>query len=217
MSGEKISVKEMKHDGLVDAAVTTASFMRKYRVAFLSVAVIIVIVVIAVAAYISHSTSRVKAAEQAWSRARSTEELRAVCEEYSDTPTAPLARIQLAAVQYDEKEFVPARESYQIFLKQYPRHRLAAFAQMGIAYCLEGEGEWPGAIEEYGTLGKLYPGSSLLAEAGLNAGRCHARLGQVQSAINSYRGVIETYPQSMYAALAREELVHLLYRSQTGG
>ena len=216
MSGDKITVKEMKHDGLVDAVVTTATFMQKYRAAFLSLAVVVVIVAVAVAAYISHSSSRVKDAEQAWSRARSTDELRAVCEEYSDTPTAPLARIQLAAVQYDEKEFVPARESYQLFLKQYPRHRLAAFAQMGIAYCLEGEGELTAAIEEYGTLGKRYTGSSLLAEAGLNTGRCQVRLGQIQPAINSYREVIETFPQSMYAALAREELVHLLYRSQNG-
>jgi|GEM_PF-1020002 len=217
MSGDKITVKEMKHDGLVDAVVTTATFMQKYRTAFLSLAAAVVIVTIAIAAYISHSASRVKEAEQALILARSTVELQSVCEEYSDTPTAPLARIQLAAVHYDEKDFLQSRESYQIFLKQYPRHRLAPFALMGIAYCMESEREWAAAIDKYGTVGKLYPGSSLLAESGLNTGRCQVRMGEIQPAINSYREVIDTFPQSMYAALAREELVHLLYRSQDGG
>ena len=214
---DKITVKEMKHDGLVDAAVTTASFMRNYRTVVLSLAGVVIIAVIVVAAYISHSSSLIENAEQSLSQARSKDDLRAVCEEYPDTPSAPLALIQLAAIQYDEKEFGPAGESYQLFLQQYPRHRLADFAQMGIAYSLEGKGEWAAAIEKYGAVGDLYPGSSLSAEADLNAGRCRVRLGRIQPAINSYREVIERFPRSMYAALAREELVQLLYRSQNGG
>ena len=88
---------------------------------------------------------------------------------------------------------------------------------MGLAYCLESEGDWSGALEKYESLSKLYPGSSLVAEAGLNAGRCRVHLTQVQLAITSFQKVIERFPRSMYAALAREELVSLLYRSQKDG
>jgi len=70
---------------------------------------VVIIAVIVVAAYISHSSSLIENAEQSLSQARSKDDLRAVCEEYPDTPSAPLALIQLAAIQYDEKEFWSGR------------------------------------------------------------------------------------------------------------
>ena len=213
MSKDKITVKEMKHDGLVDAVATTTTFMRKYRGVFFILGGVVIIVAVIIAAVISHSASVKEKAEQALNQARSRDQLQAVYEEYPDTPSAPLALIQLGAVQYDGNEYVQALESYQLFLKSYRAHRLADFARMGIAYCRESEGKWDAAIQEYRNIENAYPNSSLAAEAALNIGRCQARQGQIQIALISYRDVLERFPQSMYAALAREELVDLLYRS----
>lgn len=213
----KITVKEMKHDGLVDAAVTTASFMRVHRSAFLILAIIIVVGAAVVAAFVSHSTSLIDKSTLALSQARTKEDLLKVFEEYSETPSAPLAVISLASLQYNEGEFGSARESYQKFLKHYPDHSLAGFAEMGAGFCLESEGELEAAVDKYEGVINLYPNSSLGAEAALNVARCRVGLGRFQDAIASCREVIENYPQSLYAALAREELVHLLYLSRDSG
>lgn len=210
MSKDKITVKEMKHDGLVDAVVASASFMRRYRGAVLILVAVVVVVVVVLTAVSYHEASAITAAADELSRVRSKEDLRAVYQQYPETPSAPLALVQLGAVLYDDSEFEEARDSYQLFLKRYPQHPLSAFARMGISYCLESEEKLEEAIAGYGRIGEVYPASSLVAEAGVNIGRCQARLGRRQDALMAYRVVIERFPRSMYAGLAREELVHLL-------
>ena len=82
---------------------------------------------------------------------------------------------------------------------------------MGKAYCLESRGKLEEAVGEYVRVGEIYPVSSLIPEAGINKGRCQARQGRAEEAIESYREVIERFPQSLYAGLAREELVNLQF------
>ncbi len=207
---KKITVKEMKHDGLVDAVATTATFMQRYQVAFIALSVILVLAVVVFAAVFYHAASRVEKGESDLSQARSKEDLRAVFDQFPNTPSGALALIQLAAVLYDEGEFDQAEETYQLFISKYPEHPLAAFAQMGVAYCLESKGKLEEAVAGYGLIESRYPASSLVPEAGVNRGRCLAGLGRNNEALESYRSVIERFPQSMFAGLAREELVSLL-------
>ncbi|MFH1039219.1 MAG: tetratricopeptide repeat protein [PVC group bacterium] len=212
---KKITVKEMRHDGLVDAVATTASFMRRYRAAALVLGIILVAGAVIFAAVSYHTAGTIARAETELGAARSREDLRAVFDRYPDTPAAPLALIQLAAALYDAGEFDQARDTYRLFIGRYAAHRLAPFAQMGAAYCLESAGKLEEALAGYGRIGERYPGSSLEPEAGVNRGRCLVRLGRYDEALEAYRSVIERFPRTMYAGLAREELVSLLSEIST--
>ena len=115
---------------------------------------------------------------------------------------------------YRRDEPAAAFGDYELFLKKYPSHRLAAFARMGIGYCREDEGKWEEAIQAYRTIASNYPASSLIPESLVAVARCLSRLDRIPEAINSYREVISQYPRSAYARVAREEMVDLLSRNQ---
>lgn len=212
MAAKRVTVKEMKRDGLVDAVVTTASFFDRYRrpLVVLAAAVAVAAVIFAVFSY--RASSRAVAAVGAFSTARTVEELTAVYENYPQTPTAPLALIQAGAFAFNRGEYSPARNYYLLFQENYPGHILADYAQMGIAASLEAESRWDEALEAYDRLAALYPDSVLVAQAHFNRGRCLRAAEDTEGARREFQTVFERYPQNPYAFLAREEWVALGYQ-----
>ncbi len=211
MSGKKVTVKEMKHDGLVDAVAASASFFERHRLPLmiLGAAVAATAIVIALLAY--RSTGRTAAAARELSSARTVEELAAVYENYPETPSAPLALVQAGAFAFAEGEYGPARNYYLLFREGYPEHILAAFAQMGVASTLEAEGRWDEALAAYDRLAAVFPDSALVPQAAFNRGRCLRAAGRRDEARREFKAVFERYPQSPYAFLARDEWVSLGY------
>lgn len=211
MVGKKVTVKEMKHDGLVDAVATTATFFERHRgpLIILAVAVVAAAVTFSVISY--RTTSRDRSAVREFSAAGSIEEMVAVYESYPRTPTAPLALIQAGAFAFREGEYGPARNYYLLFRENYPEHILAGFAQMGIAASLAAEGRWDEALAAYDRLISSYPDSALVPRAYFNRGRCLRQAGESEQARREFQMVFERFPQSPYAFLAREEWVALAY------
>ncbi len=210
MSG-KITVKEMKHDGLVDAVASTASFFERHRLPLiiLAVAAVGAAVVFGVSSY--RVSNRMTAAAQSLSEAKNREDLEAVYRNYPETPSASLALIQAGAFAFSAGDYTAARDAYLLFREKYPEHTLADFAQMGIAASLEAEERWNEAIEAYRRVIAQYPDSARVPEAAFNQGRCWKNAGRLEEARRSFQELFERFPQSPYAFLARDEVAALGY------
>ncbi len=211
MTGKKVTVKEMKHDGLVDAVAASASFFERHRLPLLILGAAAAAAAIVIALFAYRSTGRTAAAVRELSAARTFEELAAVYENYPQTPSAPLALVQAGAFAFTEGEYGPARNYYLLFRENYPGHILAGFAQMGIASTLEAEGRWDEALAAYDRLAAVYPDSALVPQAAFNRGRCLREAGRPEEARREFKMVFERFPQSPYAFLARDEWVALGY------
>lgn len=211
MSGKKVTVKKMKHDGLVDAVASTASFFERHRLPLiiLAAAAVGAAVVFGVSSY--RVSSRKTAAARALSEAQTRQDLEAVYKNYPETPSGPLALIQAGAFSFSAGDYTASRNAYLLFRERYPEHTLADFAQMGIASSLEAEGRWNEAIEAYRQVIAQYPGSARVAEAAFNQGRCWREAGRLADARRSFQEVFERFPQSPYAFLARDEWAALGY------
>ena len=75
-----------------------------------------------------------------------------------------LPRIAYLSGQFSQelKDWDDAANSYQIIVRQYPNHTLAADAQYKLAHCYEEAGDFDRALEEYVTLAATYPKSPLI-------------------------------------------------------
>ncbi len=211
MSAKKVTFKEMRHDGLVDAVAASASFFQRHRIGMiiLVAAVVAAAVVFAVSSY--RVSSRITAAAEALSAAQSGEDLKVVYENYPETPSAPLALIQAAALFFSEGDYGSARASYLLFREEYPEHILAPFAQVGLASTLEAEGRWNEAIENYNLVIARYPDSAAAPEAAFNRGRALLAAGRDNEARQAFEQLFQRYPGSPYSLLARDEWVALGY------
>jgi len=75
-----------------------------------------------------------------------------------------LPRIAYLSGQFSQelKDWNEAANSYQVIVRQYPNHTLAADAQYKLAHCYEEAGDFDRALEEYVTLAATYPKSPLI-------------------------------------------------------
>ncbi len=211
MSAKKVSVKEMKHDGLVDAVAASASFFQRHQLGLIVLAAAVVAAAVVFGAFSYRASSRVTSAAEALSAAQSEQGLKAVYENYPETPSAPLALIQAAALAFSEGDYGSARTTYLLFREKYPEHLLAPFAQNGIASTLEAEGRWDEAIENYNLVIARYPDSALAPEAAFNRGRALLEAGRADEARPVFAELFQRYPESPYSLLARDEWVALGY------
>jgi len=208
---EKITLKEMKHDGLVDAVATTATFFERHRLPLLILAVLLVTAAVVFGLFSSRASGRRAEAARLLNEAESRTDLENVYENFPETSSAPLALLRAGALAFSAEDYAAARAAYLLFLEKYPRHHLADFSQMGVAASLEAEERWGEAIDAYREMFARYPGSVRIPEAAFNQGRCWQAAGRPGEARQAFQQVYERFPQSPYAFLAREEWVALGY------
>lgn len=211
MSAKKVSFKEMKHDGLVDAVAASASFFQRHQLGLIVLAAALVAAAVVFGVFSYRVSSRVTTAAEALSAAQSGQELKSVYEKYPETPSAPLALIQAAALAFSEGDYGSARTTYLLFREDYPDHPLAPFAQNGVASTLEAEGRWDEAIENYNLVIARYPDSAVAPEAAFNRGRALLESGRPREARQAFGELFQRFPESPYSLLARDEWVALGY------
>jgi len=89
--------------------------------------------------------------------------LREVMEDFPNPKYVPRIAYLLGQFSQELKQWGEAIESYQMIVKQYPDHPLAADAQFKLAQCYEEAGEFNQALEAYVTLAATYPKNPLIA------------------------------------------------------
>jgi TolA-binding protein len=89
--------------------------------------------------------------------------LREVMEDYPDPKYVPRIAYLLGQFAQELGQWAEAIDSYQMIVRQYADHTLAADAQYKLAQCYEESGDFDAALEAYVTLAATYPNSPLIA------------------------------------------------------
>ena len=87
--------------------------------------------------YQNNRKNMIEEASARLGQARQVQDLEAVAAQYPETPSAPLAILQLAKAYFDNGDFDMALNKYTEFEQKFPGHALSPAAIMGRLHCME--------------------------------------------------------------------------------
>jgi TolA-binding protein len=166
------------------------------------------VTVIASRAYAHHKASKLVNAEQALMNARTPQELAAVADEYSSTPAAPVALLDLAKTLFNAGDYAAARAQYENFLKKYKKHEMLPIAEFGLAYCTEADGDFNGAAIEFAGFAEKHTGY-LHPLAILSVARCMEQAGRIDEARIVLEDFLAEHSGTPWAGNAESALLSL--------
>lgn len=118
-------------------------------------------------------------------------------------------KYETADAAYKNKKYKEARENFETFLKESPKHDRAEDAYFLIAESYYNEKDFEGSILAYETLLKKYPNSKKAPAALFKQGLSFIEIGDKKTGKVILEQLIERYPKSKEAELARKNLENL--------
>jgi tol-pal system protein YbgF len=129
---------------------------------------------------------------------------------HADTAADSMSAAYDAAYQlFKEKKFKESRKKFEVFLKEYPKSKLAENALFWTAESYYAEKDFESAILSYETLLKKYPESSKASSGMLKQGFSFIEIGDLKTGKIILNKVMEKYPGSKDAELAKKKLSEL--------
>lgn len=110
---------------------------------------------------------------------------------------------------FRDKKYKEAREKFEAFIKDSPKHKLAGNAQFWIAESYYSEKDYENAILEYERLLKKYPDSEKTSGALLKQGFAFVEIGDKKTGKAILDKLVHKYPESKDAGLARKKLAEI--------
>jgi len=159
----------------------------------------------------SQSQKRMYAA-RALGGASSIEALAAVAQDYSGTPSAPVAQLEKAARQFEMGEYQAATSSYEEFLAQNPEHEMAPAADVALALCAEARGENEEALEILDGFLAKHPDNFMTPIAVFAQARVLGSLGRLDEERAIYEDFIASNPDSLWITQAETALLSVKQR-----
>lgn len=132
----------------------------------------------------SYRANRLTAANQAFLKARSLEDLESIAAQYGSTKPGNIARIQLAKNYYDAANYDAALRTYKEALKQGLPTAFRGIAELGCAHALEGLNQLPEALESFVEFATKNQDHFLYAQAVMGEARVMALMGRKDEARN---------------------------------
>lgn len=152
---------------------------------------------------------RTAEAEQRLMQAQTAQQIEAVVNEYSSTPAAPIALLELAKQHGNAGRIAEARQAYSRFLNDYKDHELRATAEFGLAFCTEADGNSAAAADQYRAFADTHTASHLYAPARIGTARCLAQAGQTDQARIILEDFLAEAPGSAWSERAETLLQRL--------
>lgn len=192
-------------------------FWQRNRSKILLAVAIIVIAVVASVAYFVNESSKLSAAQNAFATAKSPEAWREVIAKYPGTEQAANATILLAESFREQGNIPQSTETFQGFIKDFPKHQLISGARLGIAenYALAGKPDE--AVAAYRDVQTLDAGSYAAPVASLMEGRLLIQQGKLEEASKVFSTLLSTYSKSPAGRMAGIQLneISLLIPAKT--
>ena len=185
------------------------TFVRQYAVPLAAGVAVAVAAYMGVSVYRGHRQALRAEAQNALQAARTIEELRAVAQDYSQTPAAPPALLEMGSQYVHNGEFPMARQAYARFLERYPDHMLVPSAMLGEACALEGQQQFEQALERYRQFRERYGDHYLAPAAVLGEGRTLQQMGRLEEARTVYEDFIAARPDSRWRDAAETSLLYV--------
>jgi tetratricopeptide (TPR) repeat protein len=212
---KKISKRELKEDALVSGyAKATAFYDRNRRNISIAITAIVVIV-LAVVVYSKNRADNNNNATLALGQIfqvydsgqyqaaidgmpeKGVKGLKAIVENYGNSPNGELARFYLANAYYFTGKYEDALKEYESF--SAADELLAVSRLSGIGSCEESLGRYRDAAEAFEKAAAKAPKDPAAAENLNNAGRTYALAGDKPKAIDVYKRLKKEYPASTFA------------------
>lgn len=114
-----------------------------------------------------------------------------------------------AKEKFQKKDYDGAIESYEAYIKAYPKSPLADNSRFGIGDCYYEKGDYERSILEYSRVIKEYPEGNKVASSLLKIGYAFAAMGDTENARSALMEVIKKYPGEPQAELAKKKLEKL--------
>lgn len=156
-----------------------------------------------------HKATKLAEAEKLLMAAQTPQQLEALVENYSSTPAAPVALLDLAKTTFNSGDAVQARAYYEQFLKKFKNHDMRPVAELGLAYCTEADGDFDAAVDQFATFAKENTGSYLEPMAVLSIARCMEQAGRVDDARIVLEDFLAGNPGSSWAGSVESALKFL--------
>lgn len=188
-----------------DLASTVKKFASAHQTAITGGAAVLLLI-LATLFLSQRRDNRALQATELLARARVAEDFEAVTSRYRRTPSAPLAMLQAARVYYETGVIPKSLETYEAFLKAYPKHPLVETALIGRLHCLEVMSRYDDAMRGFAEFSKEYPDHPLQPQALMGKARCLEALGRVDEARIAYEDFIALNPDSRWIPQAEQAL-----------
>jgi TolA-binding protein len=142
-----------------DAALEARVFWIRFKNEIAAVLVVALLAIIGFTGYRFYSDRRDSAASALLSSAKNAADFQQVIARYPTTPAGAAAYLLLAEAQRNEKKFIEANATLQVFINKNPNHELATSARMAMAANLESMGKTDEALSMYQRIAASYPKS----------------------------------------------------------
>ena len=142
-----------------DAALEARVFWIRFKNEIAAVIVVVLLAIIGFTVYRFYSDRRDSAAAALLSSAKNAADYQQVITRYPSTPAGAAACLLLAEAQRNEKKFIEANATLQVFINKNPNHELATSARMAMAANLESMGKTDEALSMYQRIAASYPKS----------------------------------------------------------
>lgn len=140
--------------------------------------------------------------------AQTAEQFQVIVDQYPNTPSAPMAKLALAAERFREGQPELARVAYSQFLEQHAEHPMRPSAELGLAYTDEAMGNLEPALAGFMAFHAGRPGHFLAPVAKLSEARVLGQLGRADEARAIYEAMLDD-PDQPWHVQARTDLLYL--------
>jgi len=128
--------------------------------------------------------------------------------------TDPQRLYDEAHAAFKEKKYVDARQKFDRFTKEFPKHSLLPNAYFWLGESFAGEKKHEDAILAYEVVIKRYPDHDKARAAMLKQAYAFLEIGDKKTAKVILERLIEKYPQSTEAELAEKKIAELLSKNK---
>ncbi len=157
----------------------------------------------------TRASQREVEANQRLSTAQSVSDFEGILADFAKSDVAPLARLALAKLNFDNANYEVALSQYEQFLEQWPEHAMNKTAELGRVFCIEARGH-NDALKEaaaaFAAFAAANPDDSLAPQALFGQARCLEQLGELAQARAIYEDFITSHPASLWTLRAEELL-----------
>jgi len=211
MQAQKKPLPNVQHQNDIEALKSWIASHGSHAVT----AVLAVLIVLA-ALHLIHSraSQREVEANRRLATAQSASDFESILADFAKSDVAPLARLALAKLNFDNANYEVALSQYEQYLAQWPGHAMKQTAELGRVFCIEARGQTDAlkeAAAAFAAFAAANPDDSLAPQAVFGQARCLEQLGELTQARAIYEDFVTSHPASPWTIRA-EELMAALKR-----
>ena len=189
-----------------DAVLETRVFWERFKNAIVAGLIIVLLAIAGFGGYRFYSSRRAAAASALLGSAKGAQDYQQVIADYPNTPAGGVAYLLLAEAQRNEKKFMEANATLQLFMNKSPDHEFVSTAKMAMAGNLESMGKTEEALSMYQQVASTYPNNFNAPLALLSQVPILRAKNRIDEARHVCETILTRYRASFWANEAAQQL-----------